>query len=262
MLKHAVHFRKRGFTLVELLVVIGIIALLISILLPSLNKAREAANRTACASNLRQIAMGILMYTNDHKGVFPAHHLGTTNESRGGGAHWLVMGQPLPYLVPYYSLEGQEQRFLNPWIKPKDSNFNIYSCPTAAPRFEGHVAFPGTTPFEVYGTSYSYIGGVAAEPVQYPVRASIPLPYNNWALWGSKISRIRRSSMQVMAAEWAWTWLWFEDNPIWLPLRKGLPHDPKKPVMNLAFVDGHVQFLELQKNPYHYINGDYEFYPR
>ena len=63
--------RLRGFTLVELLVVIGIIALLISILLPSLNAARKSARDVQCASNMRQLSLALMMYAVEHKGSFP-----------------------------------------------------------------------------------------------------------------------------------------------------------------------------------------------
>jgi prepilin-type N-terminal cleavage/methylation domain-containing protein/prepilin-type processing-associated H-X9-DG protein len=71
--------RKRAFTLVELLVVIGIIAILIGILLPALNKARKQARRAQCLSNQRQIAMAIVMYANKSKGWLPPFDGGISN---------------------------------------------------------------------------------------------------------------------------------------------------------------------------------------
>jgi prepilin-type N-terminal cleavage/methylation domain-containing protein/prepilin-type processing-associated H-X9-DG protein len=62
---------RRGFTLVELLVVIGIIALLISILIPALNKARKAANTVECASNLRQIVQAMFIYVSQNNNYIP-----------------------------------------------------------------------------------------------------------------------------------------------------------------------------------------------
>ena len=84
--------KTRAFTLVELLVVIGVIAVLISLLLPALNKAKEAANSTKCMSNLRQIGMGFAMYENAYLGFVPA---GLTSYPPTEPADWMALTTPM-----------------------------------------------------------------------------------------------------------------------------------------------------------------------
>ena len=64
--------KRRGFTLAELLVVIGVIAVLIAILLPVFHKARESARRVICLSNLRQLATALRLYCDNNEGAFPS----------------------------------------------------------------------------------------------------------------------------------------------------------------------------------------------
>lgn len=94
---------KPGFTLVEVLVVVGVIAILISLLLPALSKARQTARQIQCLSNVRQIAAANLMYASDNKGSLPAlifdgsnWPIGYTFFLRGSPSHKIITDLATP----------------------------------------------------------------------------------------------------------------------------------------------------------------------
>jgi len=87
------------FTLVELLVVVGIIAMLVAILLPALNKAKEGAARISCRNNLRQIGLAAICYSNDYNSYFPD----LDNPALGQGNLFTVMSTGIDVIKPYSS---------------------------------------------------------------------------------------------------------------------------------------------------------------
>jgi prepilin-type N-terminal cleavage/methylation domain-containing protein len=98
---HAVRFSRQrpGFTLIELLVVIAIIAILVGLLVPAVQQAREAANRTQCANNLKQQGLATLLYHDTYKTLPPSR----TTLSESPSWAWLL----LPYL--------DQQALYNQW---------------------------------------------------------------------------------------------------------------------------------------------------
>ena len=87
-MRRVVTDEPRSFTLIELLVVIAIIALLMAVLLPSLQKARHQARRTACAAHLKSCGRAGILYSNDYDGQFPYCHMEVSPGS-GSYAVWV-----------------------------------------------------------------------------------------------------------------------------------------------------------------------------
>ncbi len=129
-----------AFTLVELLVVIGIIAVLISILLPAISKARESSRITQCLSNIRQIGLTTIMYINENRGLLPdAEYVNGGDSPLSPAYNGLPAYSPLPY-QPFgvasdaYVLPTIGTA-LAPYLRGKASN--QWTCPSAIPATEG-----------------------------------------------------------------------------------------------------------------------------
>ena len=118
---------REGFTLVELLVVIGIIAILIGILLPVVRRARQSAQTTQCLSNIRQINQGVLAYVTDHRSrMFPFY----------AGMPWQAI--VLPYVIPRArNLDYTDTATVIDGVKRLKINMTVYLCPTASEPFGG-----------------------------------------------------------------------------------------------------------------------------
>jgi prepilin-type processing-associated H-X9-DG protein/prepilin-type N-terminal cleavage/methylation domain-containing protein len=164
-------FSAGGFTLVELLVVIGVIGVLIGILLPALNHAREAAQLTQCQNNLRQWGQGFHLYANENAGMLPLRVPdGTATEYFGPSLVNPIPGYPagvndlsiffnaIPSVTigkTYYQLLVDDKNGKTPL--PAAGGNSIFTCPSAqsanALAGNGDVYYPGDPNFYAqYGT--------------------------------------------------------------------------------------------------------------
>src|SRR4051812_26577978 len=140
---------RGAFTLIELLVVIAIIAILAALLLPALSAAKARAQRTQCASNLKQTAMATLLYLQDQSDAFPSSDGAATSYDLWGGK----VGSDYPSLA---------NRMINPYLGLPASTTNgegtmqVFNCPADVGAAAGSWPARFPTVMDHIGTSYLY----------------------------------------------------------------------------------------------------------
>jgi prepilin-type N-terminal cleavage/methylation domain-containing protein len=166
---------RRAFTLIELLVVIAIIAILAAILFPVFARAREAARKTTCLSNLKNQGLAVLMYIQDYDEQFPWLMMDGRNNDDATG----LSKQMSKRLEPGVFLNGQRAFFLEGKFQPYIKNYGIFGCPTLRPDpiVMGNDGLP-LNGFSSYAYGYGGVGpgcfaiegGVRATPLELFVR--------------------------------------------------------------------------------------------
>lgn len=180
--------RLRGFTLVELLVVIGIIAVLIAILVPMLGKARLAAESTACSSNLRQLALASLAFSADNKGLcVPATIVITmstdTIDGVTGSATMAWNYMLVSSFSPSKKVYSFERGYLGRYLK----TVNVLECPT----MKGL-----SLPVDTVPTTYA-IAGVGAGKISQVRAAAETVAFADAVVLNKTTGQLARPSSQL-----------------------------------------------------------------
>ncbi len=203
-----------GFTLIELLVVVAIIAILAAILFPVFGRAREAARKTACASNLRQLGLASKMYASDHDEWMPCDYYpgnSSTTSKR-------LVNQIIPYV--------KNMDILYCPSIPRTGQWMTDYVPTTANREAGNIGY--------YCFSYDQVPSTVS-----PGKPEI----NTWISWGFGVKR-GGDEPRMMSEMWdSDCWLWSDAWSKLTRTRHGATiHQAHACSINICYLDGHVKF--------------------
>jgi len=215
-----------GFTLIELLTVIAIIGILAAILIPVVSSVRESARTSQCASNLRQIGNGILLYVDDNTGRTPM----ARNTDEFGTNDMMVTFQ---YTIwGYVGYEWDSFDYSENSMRVTSRTENVFHCPTTLTQGPRYVPT-----------------GDGGDPYAYAMSADVHNRFDG-AHRGFPLSALPSPSRTVAVVE---MYTWWADAHRWNYLFGLIPHNDGA---NFLFYDGHVERLAYDDVPRTSASGD------